>query len=347
MPGQVIYLNGIISDPILKAVLLANVTFYHDNPNELSLVVYMLSQFSYYVGGCYFIKGGSQTYSDYLRKIVETNGGEVLTLHEVFRLKTSNNRISSVCYRKVRGDKAEFESSASAIFVNAAIPLVAGWLEDPSKWSLQEKNISNLGKSVSFTTLNVGLSQPLKDFGSSEYMSVQVEARNNQMDISRIYQGNFGVLDYNFYDDKDPFELVPKGRYMLEAMYTDHMENWEKVSPAEYEGVKESHVEFMLNKLEAQYPGMRKAVIYTELGTPRTVVSYVRQPQGVVYGYSPSPAAIESRSYTFQMYGGAADKTYENMFYNSAWSYLPGFLGCNIAGYKAVIEAEASGVLVK
>lgn len=341
------YLNGVMKDPALKAILLANVTFYHDNPFELSLVIYMLSQFSYYVGGCHFIKGGSQTYSNYLRKIVEDNGGEVLTLHEVFHLKTSGNQITSVCYRKLRGDRPEFESTASAIFVNAAIPLVKNWLADPSEWSKHEEKISQHGRSVSFTTLNLGLHKPLKELGSRDYMSVQIEARNNQLDLSRVYQGNFGVLDYNFYDDINPFELVPKGRFMIEAMYADHMQNWAQVTLEEYDKVKEAHIDFMVSKLESEYPGVRQQIAYAELGTPRTIVNYVHQPEGVVYGYSPSPAAIESRSHTFQMFNGAGDKVYENMFYNSAWSFLPGFLGCNIAGYKAVLEAEQKGILRK
>lgn len=341
------YLNGIISDPILKSVLLANVTFYHDNPFELSLVIYMLSQFSYYVGGCYFIKGGSQSYSDYLKSLVLDNGGEVLTRHEVFHLRSKNDRIESVCYRKVLGDRAEFESTASAIFVNAAIPLVGEWLEDPTEWQKNEAILSREGHSVSFTTMNLGLSVPLKSLGASEYMSVQIEERRNQLDLSRVYQGNLGVLDYNFYDDIEPFELVPKGRYMMEAMYTDHMHLWENVTENDYPRVKAAHTEHLIAKLEAQYPGLRKSIEYIELGTPRTVQRYTRTPGGVVYGYSPSPSAIEARSSTFQMFGGARDKVFGNLFYNSAWSFLPGFLGCNIAGYKAVLEAEASGVLPK
>lgn len=339
------YLNGVIKDPILKGVLLSNVTFYHDNPNELSLVIYMLSQFSYYVGGCYFIKGGSQTYSNFLRKVVEDNGGEILTLHEVFHLRTSGNKVTSVCYRKVRGDKAQNESTADAIFVNAPIPNVKHWLSDASQWAQKEDFILKHGLSVSFTTMNVGLDRPLKDLGSTEYMSVHMEARNNQMDLSRVFQGNLGVLDYNFYDDVDPFELVPKGRYMVEAMYTDHMAHWDKISVEEYEGVKRANIDFILGKLEDHYPGIRKSAVHVELATPRTVVSYTQQPRGAVYGYCPSPESTEARSHKFQMYGGAGDSQYENLFYNSGWSFLPGFFGCNIAGYKAVMEAEAKGIL--
>lgn len=336
------FLDGIITDPYLKITLLANVTFYHDNPYELSLIQYMISQLAYFLGGCFFIEGGSQNFSNYLRKTVESAGGEVKTLREVFKFETQGGRITKVHSRKVVGELEEYCSEADVVFVNAPLPNVAEWLEDNSEWAEKEKTKSEHGLSVSSTTLNMGLTQPLRNFGNTEYMTLFVDGKKNQLDVN-AYHGALGVLDYNIV----PTKLCPEGRFMCEAIYIDDMARWDLISAEEYPRYKELVTQHVLGKMENYYPGIKKSLDFVEIGTPRTNSRYVRTPRGVIYGYHPSPKAIEARSDSLHKWSGARDKVFENLFYCSAWSFLPGFLGAIAAGYKAVVEAERLGTLPK
>ncbi|MDH5441404.1 MAG: NAD(P)-binding protein, partial [Candidatus Bathyarchaeota archaeon] len=63
------YFDSLSANDLLKIAVCANVGYYHDDPYSLSMLYFGLAQISYYHGG-YYIKGGSQTLSDYLAKIV-------------------------------------------------------------------------------------------------------------------------------------------------------------------------------------------------------------------------------------------------------------------------------------
>jgi all-trans-retinol 13,14-reductase len=58
------FLDATIQDEDLKLVLLANLGYYHDDPYTMSLLFYAIAQGSYFSGGGYFIKGGSQKLSN-------------------------------------------------------------------------------------------------------------------------------------------------------------------------------------------------------------------------------------------------------------------------------------------
>ena len=72
-------LDKIIEDDELKLILNTNVQYYNDTPDTLSFLLHSVAQYSYYYGGGWFIKGGSQKLSDHLAKVIRDNGGEVIT----------------------------------------------------------------------------------------------------------------------------------------------------------------------------------------------------------------------------------------------------------------------------
>jgi len=72
-------LDKIIEDDELKLLLNTNVQYYNDTPDTLSFLLHSVAQYSYYSGGGWFVKGGSQKLSDHLAKVIRDNGGEVIT----------------------------------------------------------------------------------------------------------------------------------------------------------------------------------------------------------------------------------------------------------------------------
>jgi len=63
----------------LKLILNANIGYYSDNWAEFSFLMHAVAQYSYFNGGGWFIQGGSQNLSNYLKSVIMNNGGEVIT----------------------------------------------------------------------------------------------------------------------------------------------------------------------------------------------------------------------------------------------------------------------------
>ena len=94
--------------------------------------------------------------------------------------------------------------------------------------------------------------------------------------------------------------------------------------------------------MDRVFPGFSKQILFSDVSTPYTVQRYTQSPDGAIYGYSPSPQSMMKRSNWFQMNKGSQDDHFKNLYYGSAWSFLPGFTGAMIGGYKAAKEFLAT-----
>lgn len=323
------FLDRIIKDHLLKASLLANVGFYHDNHYDLSLVIFMISQSGYYLGGCYYIQGGSQTLSDYLRRVIEENGGLVTLNHQVEKMDVAGNKVSRVYYRKVRGENPELqEAQARLVIINAPMPLVRRWID-------ASENLDKWGTSTSSTTLYYALRDSLVDLGNKSYLNIFID--ENSRDEKLIVPGHLAVLNYDSIDA----QLCAKGVHTCEVMYMDNIKSWQGLSSEDYLRRKNRVQNEITAKLNSYYPGFASNVEFCEVGTPKTVIRYTQSPRGAIYGFSPSPESFRQRSPCLHLYSGAKDPNLENVFYASGWSYMPGFSGVLISGYKAAKQALA------
>ncbi len=177
------YLDGLIQDFELKMILLANVTFYHDKHYELNLVQYMISQINYFLGGGYYIQGGSQIFSDHLKSIIESHNGVITLRHQVEKIKIQNNKATDIHYRKVTGADQELKScEAKFIVYNGALPnLYESILEggDVEYYKKMQTKCKKWGLSTSSSTLYFGLKKPLEELGSKAYMNLFIETKAN------------------------------------------------------------------------------------------------------------------------------------------------------------------------
>ena len=80
-------------------MLTANLGYYTDDPYNLSLMYFLMAQGSYLNGGGNFVKGGSQSLSNYLVRFIEKRGGQVLTGKFVEEILVENNQAVGVSYR--------------------------------------------------------------------------------------------------------------------------------------------------------------------------------------------------------------------------------------------------------
>jgi all-trans-retinol 13,14-reductase len=328
------YIDRLFQDNLLKVVLLANSTFYHDKPHEMNLMQYMASQASYFLGGVYYVKGGSQVYTNYLAKIITDNGGTVSLNHRVEKITIENKKIKEVFYRKTRGDeKVLLKSSTAKHFVmNAPMPHVYEMIDGHPNEEYVDQ-IKSFKYATSATTLFFGLKQPLKKFGNTSHLNIFVDARMNMMDES-TFQQSVGIIDYDVVDTG----LCKPGVYSCDLIYMDRLTNWSSLSQQAYEDKKDVIANFYAKKLNNYFPGSSDAIDVLEVGTPKTIVRYTSNPDGACYGFSPDFSEYKRRVFFLGNEEGTKDRYVQNLYFGSAWSYFPGFSGAQISGARAAKE---------
>ncbi len=328
------YIDRLFKDNLLKVALLANSTFYHDDPYEMNLMQFMASQASYFLGGVYYVKGGSQVFCDYLAKIITDNGGTVSLNHRVEKVTIENKLVKEVFYRKTRGEEKTVLKSVTAkhFVMNAPMPHVYEMLDEHPDMDYVNR-IKGFKHATSATTLFFGLKRPLKDFGNKSHLNIFVDARMNMMDNS-TFQQSVGVIDYDIVETG----LCLPGTYSCDLIFMDKLSEWDRLSPEHYKKKKQVIADFYTKKLNGFYPGFSDSIDVLEVGTPKTIVRYTSNTGGACYGFSPEFSQYRERVLFLGDEAGTSDRYIKNLYFGSAWSYFPGFSGAQIAGARAAKE---------
>jgi all-trans-retinol 13,14-reductase len=329
------FLDSIIKNEDLKLVLLGNLTYYHDDPYTLSLLYYSVAQGSYYTGGGWYIKGGSQKLSDYLAKVITDNGGQVILNHLVTKIITKHRKAVGVEYRKKIPETSEISKAmADKIIANAAIPNVANDLLPANASRGLRSQINNLGIACSILSIYLGFKRPLRELGNRHYSTCVVhEGIHCQADLTKTLRGDirnrpFIFIDYSQIDSG----LAPEGKSLGVIAAVDYISEWENLGAAEYEARKEEVARIFIERLDAIVPGSKDAIDYCEVGTPKTIRRYTLNPEGTAYGFAqlPSQAGMKRVQH---------ESSVENLYFSSAWT-MPGggFSGAIIGGYYCAEE---------
>jgi prolycopene isomerase len=84
----------------------------------------------------------------------------------------------------------------------------------------------------------------------------------------------------------DP-SLAPPNCHILHTFTPSWIEDWQDLSPSDYEAKKEAAAAKLISRLEAIFPGVAAALDYQEVGTPRTHRRFLGRDDGT-YGPIPS-----------------------------------------------------------
>lgn len=252
-------LDNLTKNEELKLILNANVQYYNDSPDTLSILLHGVAQSSYYEGGGYFIKGGSYKLSEYLADVIRQNGGKILTKSIV--TKATKN---SVTYNH----KNEETTLNAEIIISNISPL-----DTYKLFGIGYKEEKQIAESIS--TIYIGFSKNIKDvYGKGAYSNFIIT--DNQP---------FVFVDYSQIDSG----LVENSKSFGEICLMDQLKNWESLDQDEYQKQKDILLEDYLNRLEVYYPNIKEIVEFAEVATPKTMVRYTKTPNGTAYGYKPTP----------------------------------------------------------
>ena len=324
------FMDGIISDPDLKLILLGNLGYFHDDPYSLSLNYYSMAQSSYYQGGGNFIKGGSQKLSDCLADTIREAGGEVLLNNLAVSIPVEDGRAAGVTYRN---NKTSIEKTASAgrVIVNSSIPYTAEQLLPPYYGKALKDQCLGLEPGASLLTVYFGFRYPLRDVGNPCYSTfIYDESVHNLEDIKKNNRSDFSERSFTFVDYSHlDSGLAPDGKSVGAVCCVDYLDQWEGLTKQEYKKRKEHAAQSFISRLEMLIPGFRDAVEYYETATAQTVKRYTLSPGGAVYGFAQTPVRVQTD----------INSPLENLHFASAWTKTGGgFSGAIFSGYLCAMD---------
>ncbi|UCG03772.1 MAG: NAD(P)/FAD-dependent oxidoreductase [Candidatus Heimdallarchaeota archaeon] len=333
------YLDTITDNEDLKFVLTGNLGYYHDDPYSLSMIFFSAPQISYFTGGGHFIKGGSQSLSDYLASVISNNNGTVILKHLVTEIITENKRAKGVKYIRTKQkddeDREEFSVYAKVVLANAALPNVVNDLVPSLQNTEYQKKVNSLKLACSILSLYLGFSKPTASLGHNAY-SIFVLSEDltklkdfyPQERMNDYSKKGFTFVDYSMIDS----QINEEGIYTGVICTIDYLDHWIHLNETEYNNKKEEVAQTLIDRLETIIPGIKDIIIYSEVGTPKTMVRYTLNPEGTVYGFAQIPDQVGPMKHEIRK------PPINNLYCASAWTGSGGFSGAIMAGYTCALK---------
>lgn len=330
------FLDENISNEDLKLLLLANMSYYDDDPYSLSMIFFSSAQDAYYAGGWY-IKGGSQKLSDYLAHSITSNGGEIAYRHLAEEILVENNKAVGVVYKSKNRNKTErITAKAKYVIANNAVPTLPEMLPKAQSVKLQSK-IKHLQPSCSIISLYLGFNKTPKSLGNKYYSTF---IANNDVKTLKDFaidlkhagfdKRHLIFVDYSQIDSG----LTPEGKSIGVLATTDYAKDWENLSTEEYKAKKERVSKMMIERLEKLIPGIKEHIDYYELGTAKTIEKYTMNPNGSIYGFAQSVAQAGDNRFGQTM-------PVKKLHVASAWGFPGGgFTGAIISGFLTSLKIK-------
>ncbi len=325
------FLDTLFNDDDLKLVLLATLGYYHDDPYNMSLLYFSVAQGSFFSGGGYFIKGGSQMLSDHLVSVIEKHEGKVIYENLVNEIIIENGAVTGVKYSKKSASKVEQQTAfGKCIVANAALPNVIGeLLKDTHAQNKLSNAVGNPEIAPSILSVYLGFKKPPKDLGNRNYSTIffdgGVSLPREMLDFHHadLSKRIFIFCDYSQLDSG----LAPEGKSVGVLSAMDTISDWDTLPKKEYNSKKEEAAQTLIGRLDNLIPGIKDEIEYYEVGTPTTIKRYTLNPEGTAYGFSQMPCQTGRRRVRIK-------SPIPNLYFASAWTEPGhGFTGAIMSGY--------------
>ncbi|MEO0340880.1 MAG: NAD(P)/FAD-dependent oxidoreductase, partial [Bacteroidota bacterium] len=323
------WLDKYISNENAKLDLVAHLAYWGDDPYTLSMFYFCLPFSGFAEAGGYFIKGGSQQLSSYLASYIEKNGGTVLLGKRAEKIITENGQAKGVTFRDSFDDSIEPATVfCDNVVANCAIPLVPDLLDEPYAEQLKQK-IDDKVNSCSLLSIYLGYNTNVEAFGVKHYSNyIRGEGIKSLKDINPNNHDDWSRRSFIFVDyGKVDAQLAPPGKFVGSICAVDYLQDWEGLSKEEYKAKKEAVAQTLLQRLDQQFPGIRDAIEYYEVGTSKTIQRYTLNPGGAVYGYAQTKEQTGNKRFRNNF-------LIPNLYFASAWAFPGGgFEGSITTGF--------------
>jgi all-trans-retinol 13,14-reductase len=335
-----------IKDERLKAILSAQVGIHGMPPNRLAAAFYTGGML-HYMNGAYHPAGGGKAIGDAFINRYQEAGG-------VLKLKTS---IKKIRIENKRAIGVELESGeiihSKYVISNADPQLTYMDLVGPEHLSARLlRKIQKVSYSTSCLSLFLAVDMDLKKMGfdSGNYWIYDSPDMDENYALGYTDQYVFNPpkgLFVSITTLKDPGKMR-KGYHQLEVFSMagyDAFKPWEGTEKGKrgkaYETLKEKISDRILGKLESLIPGVKEAIVFSNLATPLTNKHYVNAPYGNLYGIDKSADQIGPGSFAIR-------SEIKNLFLCGASTTGHGIGGTTQSGMRAaaaVLNCKVSELL--
>jgi prolycopene isomerase len=227
-------------------------------------------------GGINYPKGGVGQIAQKLAEGLTNKGGEIHYKSRVKRIILESGKAVGV---ELVNGKTFF---AKRIVSNATRWDTFGKLLEPADMPNREaKWQETYSKSPSFLSLHIGV--------KAEVLAPGTECHHIQLadwDKMTEARGAAGTLFVSIPTLLDP-DLAPADHHIIHAFTPSWLDDWQNLTPAEYEAKKEAQAGLLLDRLEKLFPGLHAGMDFLEVGTPRTHRRFLGRADG---SYGPMPS---------------------------------------------------------
>lgn len=324
------YLDSIIKDEWLKLILLANISYYHDDPYSLSFIYYCTAQESYY-NGCWYIEGSSQTLSDYLAKIIIDNGGEIIKNNLVTDILMKDCTVVGVQYKSLKKQSEMQAIKSKFVVANTSFINVKNMLPLPFQ-QLFMKDVSTLENSCSCTSVHLIFKNKLPANIIDKHYNIIIYPKhvNTLKDLSGSKDIKSKIINFVYYSQLcSSLSYIEKG--IATITIVDYISNWNDLPLTEYRNKKKTIAQYLIDCVNEVIP-IKDFIESYEVSTPRTVERFTLNPSGAIYGYAQTPKqSLSLRPNNSTVIPG--------LYMASAWtSPGGGFSGAIVSGYMCSKE---------
>jgi len=282
-------INHYVKDPVLRAILLSQSGDHGVPPSEVSSLMTIGIIRHYYTGG-FYPKGGAYIIPRAYVRALKRTGGEI-------RLNTMINNIiikngTAVGVEIGNGEKLYAKNIISNADPETTFNKIIGSEYLSNKLN---RKLNKIKYSTSCLSLYLAVDLDLKSMGydSGNYWFYNHadldEINTNGMGESTAYN-NLDSMFMTITTRKDPSKMHD-GNHTIEAFsFANHtaFDKWKDEKSGErspdYYQLKDEIADRLLNYLEKRVPGITKAVVFKDLGTPLTNAHYINSFNGNIYG---------------------------------------------------------------
>ncbi|MFT7519553.1 MAG: all-trans-retinol 13,14-reductase [Kiritimatiellia bacterium] len=282
------YVDSIVDDPFLKAVLTIQTGDSGLPPSRCPLALHAAIVGHYFQGG-YYPKGGARSLPAAFLKVLRAHGGKIKLRTRVERILVEDGKAIGV--RLADGT----EVRAGLVISNADPAVTWGMVPDEVVPKRVQRRLAKQRWSLSGVSLFFAVDKDLRadgmDSGNYWYARTDVESMYKPVGMSDL--SGLGRLPGSFLTVtslKDPSKRKD-GLHTLESFAFvgyDAFRKWEQSDhedrPEDYAAFKDRMADQMLDVIDEYAPGLRDHVVFKAIGTPQTNRFYVNSTEGNLYG---------------------------------------------------------------
>ena len=233
-----------------------------------------------HAGGINYPKGGVGVIAEKLVAGLEANGGEIRYKNRVTNVLIEQGqavgvrladgeelRAKRIVSNATRWDTFAGEGSAQSTLVGPEHTPAA-----ETTWRRRYQ------PSSSFLSLHLGVDAAVVPHGFHCHHLLLEDWAEMEAEQGVVFVSMPSLLDPS---------LAPAGRHILHTFTQSDIRKWKNLSPSAYAEKKQQDADRLIERLEALLPGLKSAIKFKEIGTPRTHRRFLGRMGG---SYGPVPA---------------------------------------------------------